>query len=58
MRSYASLAVVLVLANAVPLGAQQQIGSVEEALSISGQLAVLDGTTTVEEVLRETLLDV
>jgi type IV pilus assembly protein PilB len=26
-------------------------------LRISGQLAVLDGTTTVEEVLRETLLD-
>ena len=26
-------------------------------LRVSGQLAVLDGRTTVEEVLRETLLD-
>ena len=39
MRLHASLVVTLVLASVVPLGAQERIGSVEEALSISGRLA-------------------
>jgi len=39
MRLYPSLVFVLAVAATLPLGAQQRIGSVEEALSISGRLA-------------------
>jgi len=39
MRLHASLVVTLALASAVPLWAQERIGSVEEALSVSGRLA-------------------
>ena len=42
MRLHASFVVTLALVSAVPLGAQ--IGSVEEGLSVTGQLAGRAGT--------------
>ena len=39
MRLHASLVVALALVSVIPLRAQEQIGSVEEALSISGRLS-------------------